>query len=319
MPEDWATGEGIQDFQSVETSEALYPGGKALSLDASGDLALVGGTDGVAGVYSLSKKSVVATLNGESGAITDCIWVGNKAVIATSTGTVKVFENGSEAASFNSHAGEATALAPHPCGDIFASVGVDKSYVLYDLTSNSVLTQIFTNSGMHSPLYVRSRSFTDFYLGLSCAKFHPDGQFLAIGGADGEIKFYEVKTGANLQNFPAAGPLKTLFFSENGIWLASVVEDSSTISIFDIRKSTEIKVLDTGNRVDSINWDYTGQFLLTGGPNGVTVQQYTRATKQWTEPLRSAVPAVAVSWGKSAQSIVAVNAEGVISTVASKS
>lgn len=97
------------------------------------------------------------------------------------------------------------------------------------------------------------------------------------------------------------------------------MEGSSTVSIWDLRKATEVKVLDTGNRVDSINWDYTGQFLLTGGPNGVTVQQYSKAAKSWSEPLRSAVPAVAVGWGKSARSVVAVNAEGAISTLSSKS
>ena len=156
VPEDWATGENVQEFQPVETSEPLYPGGKAVSLDSTGDLALVGGTDGVAAVYSLSQKNVVATLKAGSGPVTDSTWVGNKAAIATSSGTVKVFENGAEVASFDSHAGEVTALAAHPSGDIFASVGVDKSYVLYDLTSNSVLTQIFTDSGMHSSFAIYS-------------------------------------------------------------------------------------------------------------------------------------------------------------------
>ena len=80
-----------------------------------------------------------------------------------------------------------------------------------------------------------------------------------------------------------------------------------------------MKVLEIGSRVDSIHWDYTGQFLLAGGPNGLAVQQYSKASKSWSEPLRSAVPAVAVSWGKSARSILAVNAEGILTTVSSQS
>jgi pre-mRNA-processing factor 19 len=147
VPEDWVTGESIQEFQPIEKSEPLYPGGKSLSLDASGDLALVGGSEGVAGVYSLSQKRVVQNLKGGCGAITDAIWVGNKATIATSSGAVKVYENGAEVANFGSHAGEATALAVHPTGDILASVGVDKSYVLYDLTTLSTITQIYSDSG----------------------------------------------------------------------------------------------------------------------------------------------------------------------------
>ena len=112
---------------------------------------MVGGIDGVAGVYSLAEKRIIVSLKGGGGSITDTVWMGNRAAIATSTGAIKIFEGGIELASFSSHAGEATALAAHPTGDILASVGVDKSYVLYDLTTTSVITQIFSDSGNHHP------------------------------------------------------------------------------------------------------------------------------------------------------------------------
>ena len=134
---------------------------------------------------------------------------------------------------------------------------------------------------------------------------------------DGQIKLFDVKTGAQAAMFDLAGAVKTLFFSENGTWLAAVTESSSTVSIWDLRKMTEIKSLETGSsRVDSIYWDYTGQFLLTGGPEGLTVQQYSKASKAWSEPLKSAVPAVAVAWGRGAHQIAALNAEGVVTILA---
>lgn len=126
----------------------MYPGSRSIALDSSGDLILVGGTDGVAGVFSISQRRMIQTLKGGSGRITDGLWAGHRPVIATSSGAVKIFDNGSEAGSFTSHAGEATALALHPSGDILASVGVDKSYVFYDLTSSTPVTQVYTNSGM---------------------------------------------------------------------------------------------------------------------------------------------------------------------------
>ena len=129
----------------------MVSGGKSLALDASGDLALVGGSEGDAGVYSLSEKRVVRTLKGNGGSVTDAVWVGDKAVVSATTGAVRVYENGAEIASFSSHAGEATALAVHPTGDILASVGVDKSYVLYDLATSSTITQIFTDTGENVP------------------------------------------------------------------------------------------------------------------------------------------------------------------------
>ena len=79
--------------------------------------------------------------------VTDSLWAGNRTVTGTSAGDVKIFEDGNELASFSWHAGEVTGLALHASGDILASVGVDKSYILYDLVSSAKLLQIFTNSG----------------------------------------------------------------------------------------------------------------------------------------------------------------------------
>lgn len=310
VPEGWATAEAISTYQPSESSTPLYPGSKVLSVNSSGELALVGGTEGVAGVYSLSQKNVTQTLRTD-GPVTDAIWASEKPVVCSSTGSVKVFENGNEVASFTTHAGAATALAVHATGDIVASVGADKSYVLYDLATNSVMTQIFTDAG--KALHVIFKwHMTDVYLllALLSVKFHPDGHLVAAGGADGQIKIFDVKTGAAAENYMMSGPVKCLFFSENGTFLAAAAEDSTIVSIWDLRSSKEIKMLETGSKVNSINWDYTGQFLLAAGPNGLSVQQFTKATRSWSEPLRSAVPAAAAAWGPAAQSIVVLNGEG---------
>ena len=149
--------------------------------------------------------------------------------------------------------------------------------------------------------------------------FHPDGHLLAAGGADGQIKIFDAKTGANATNFESTGPIHALSFSENGTWLAAVVKGQTSVSIWDLRKTAEIKVLDVGTLVDSVEWDYTGQFLAAAGPSGLAVQQYSKASKEWSEPLRSAVPAVAVQWGPRAHSLVAVNGQGVITVLSAAS
>lgn len=145
MPEDWATAETISAYQPSESSKPLYPGSRLLAVNSSGELALVGGTDGVVGVYSLSQKTVTHTLQTD-GPVTDAVWAAEKPVIASSTGSVKVFDGGNQVAGFSTHAGPATSLAVHATGDIVASVGTDKSYVLYDLATNSVISQIFTDA-----------------------------------------------------------------------------------------------------------------------------------------------------------------------------
>ncbi|KAJ5347571.1 uncharacterized protein N7506_000824 [Penicillium brevicompactum] len=319
VPENWASSEAISTFKPTETSDALYPGARALSVNSNGELALVGGVDGVVGVYSLAQKSVVQTLQTD-GPVTDAKWAGEKAVVGSATGSVKVFENGAEVASFKAHAGEVTAVAVHATGDIVASVGVDKSYVIYDLATNTVASQIFTGAGKNtSSIGQFGSNANEFRTALLSVNFHPDGHLIAAGGADAQVKIFDVKTGAAAADYTMSGPVKSLFFSENGTFLAAVADKSTTVSIWDLRSSKKIKVLETGSQINSIFWDYTGQFLLTGGPGGVTVQQFSKAAKTWSEPLRSAVPAASVAWGSAAQSIVALNEAGAVTVLAAQS
>lgn len=151
IPDDWATDEEVSTTKPQRRSEPAFAGGRFLSIDHSGALALVGGPDGSAGVYSLSENRVLRTLEARGGSVTGGVWADAKAVISTSAGRVKVFEGEDEAMSFSAHAGEVTAVALHPGSDLIASVGVDKSYVMYDMTTSAVVTQVYTNSGMYSP------------------------------------------------------------------------------------------------------------------------------------------------------------------------
>ena len=127
-----------------------------------------------------------------------------------------------------------------------------------------------------------------------------------------------MKTGVNAANFDATGPLEALEFSENGIWLAAAVKGSTSVSIWDLRKASQIKVLETGGEVMSVQWDYTGQYLATAGPTGVAIQSYSKSSKEWSEPLRTAVPAVSVAWGSSARKLVLLDGEGVITILGSR-
>jgi pre-mRNA-processing factor 19 len=99
-------------------------------------------------VYSISKQQKVQTIKLGSGSVTSALWWESRPIIALSTGAVKVYDNGEEIAHFTVHAGAANALSLHPSGEILASVGSDKSYVIYDLISLTQVTRVFTNSGM---------------------------------------------------------------------------------------------------------------------------------------------------------------------------
>lgn len=152
-------------------------------------------------------------------------------------------------------------------------------------------------------------------LELTVAAFHPDGHIFAAGGADSQIRLFLTKTGESAAAFDLGGPVQDLAFSENGIWFAAVAKGSNSIVIFDLRKdgdAAKVKTLEIGGQVDSIRWDYTGQYLAASGPRGLTISQYTKSSKSWSDVISIAVPATAVEWGPDAKTLVTVNGDGVI-------
>ncbi len=129
---------------------------------------------------------------------------------------------------------------------------------------------------------------------------------------------FHVKTGESAANFDLGGPVQNISFSENGIWFAAVAKGSSSVVIFDIRKeggAAKVKELEIGGQVDSLKWDYTGQYLAASGPRGLTISQYTKSTKSWSDVISTAVPAVAVAWGPEAKTLVTLSVEGVLTVL----
>ncbi|KAF2762752.1 cell cycle control protein [Pseudovirgaria hyperparasitica] len=290
VPPDWATAEDVQSLDSTQATEPLYPGGTTLALDSAGELAIIGGNNGVAGIYSTTKREIVETID-VGAPVTAAAWWGSRPVVGTSTGAIDVFDGGKSIGKLGSHAGRVTSLSLHPSGNIMASTGVDKIVAFYDLSSLKIASQIYTDSE------------------VTFGSFHPDGHLFGAGGRDGHIRLYDVVSGSMGADFAAEGPLKSLAFSENGYWLASASQGQSSVAIWDLRKMNTIKVLDIGSPVESMAWDYTGGFLAVAGSGCVAVQHYSKSSKKWSELVRKAVPSKGVEWGSNAKSLVALTAD----------
>ncbi|GAB1321021.1 Pre-mRNA-processing factor 19 [Madurella fahalii] len=299
IPQGWASTDEVAAFEQVAYTDLTVS--QASSLDVESGYAAIGGLDGKADIYSVQANKVERSLDiGEP--VTSTVWTGSKVILATSKGTVKVFDSGTETASFQAHAGAVTGLSVHPGGRILASVGVDKSFAFYDLDS---LERV-------------SRGYTDAAL-TACA-FHPDGNLFGAGTQGGDIKIFKTDSGEQAESFSLGTPVQTLVFSENGFWFAAAGKGQSTVTIFDLRKSgpaAQVKELQTGD-AQSLAWDYTGQYLATAGSTGVTVQLYLKSSKSWSEPLRTSLPATAIRWGAEAKSLVTVSKQGVVSVLGAK-
>ena len=107
----------------------------------------MGGESGAAEVLSISRRLVMQNIKSTTGAVTAVAWSGARRILATKTGGLQVFEDGSSVCDFSRHSSAVTAIAVHPSGDILASASLDKSLVFYDLSSAAPVTQLFTSSG----------------------------------------------------------------------------------------------------------------------------------------------------------------------------
>jgi pre-mRNA-processing factor 19 len=138
------TSDEIASFDKL-TSEAVSIQ-QTSSIGIEGEYAAIGGLQGDLGIFSLEAGKLERSLK-VTEPITDVIWSGSKILLGTAKGSVKIFDSGSEVASFSEHAGAVTGLAIHPSSEILASVGGDKSVNFYYLESNERVARIYADSG----------------------------------------------------------------------------------------------------------------------------------------------------------------------------
>ncbi|KNG52406.1 cell cycle control protein [Stemphylium lycopersici] len=296
VPAGWATAEVVSNYDLIKTTDAMYPGSSSIAIQ-EGDLVLFGGADGTAGVYALAEGKVTQTFNAGS-AVTSAAWWGGRAVVGTSAGVAKIFENGNEIAQVGSHAGAVTSISVHPSGTMLATAGADKHYAVHALTNFKTVSQVYVEAE------------------ISCVSFHVDGMLFFIGSSDGNIRIYDIKTGTQMAQLETGAPVLDLKFAENGTWFAIAQEGSTSVSVWDIRKQAVIYTLECGSPVTSCSWDYSGMYLAIGCTGSVSVQQFTKATKSWAELVRKASPAKDVVWGSKAESVVALTPEGGLAVLA---
>jgi katanin p80 WD40 repeat-containing subunit B1 len=72
------------------------------------------------------------------------------------------------------------------------------------------------------------RTLTGHKAGLTCADFHPYGDFLASGSADKNLKLWDIRRKGCIFTYKGhANRVNSLKFSPDGQWIASAGEDAA--------------------------------------------------------------------------------------------
>jgi pre-mRNA-processing factor 19 len=304
MSAELATPEVIAAFDLAETvplHKSSTAGIAALALHAGSNRILSGGADKTGVVYDRSSSSKLAELKGHTKEVTCVAWAsdGGAALTGSADKSVRLWaaEDGGRggfrlAATFTDHAGPVTALAAHPCASLAVTASADATWAMYDLSSATCLVHV-ADAGATAPLHA--------------ASFHPDGLILGTGGADGAVRIWDVKSGANAAKFDghAGGPVSSLSFSENGYYLATGGADG--VKLWDLRKlkcfSTLTPFGDAGAAgVACVSFDESGHYLAVGGAHAVVYG----AKQEWSvvkafDPLGAKKRVAALAWGVDAR------------------
>lgn len=156
MPNGWSSAADIQSFEASpsEAFKSAHKPGNASALaqstesEESASRILYGAENGTAVVYEVDGSAPPFELNTGSRILDGVFWE-SKAIFSLASGGIKIYEGSKELATFSVHAGPATGISLHPSGNLLASVGSDKSYVLYDLRSldGRPAARVFSDSG----------------------------------------------------------------------------------------------------------------------------------------------------------------------------
>ncbi|KAK1391383.1 Pre-mRNA-processing factor 19 [Heracleum sosnowskyi] len=268
-----STLRGYTFNKSYTLHETSTPGVLSLDIDHSKDIIATGGADSNAVVFELSSGKT-STLSGHSEKVT-CVKFANKGeLVVTGSGdnSVRVWKKSEKGSYefkgiFDHHTAEVRAVTIHPSQKYFVTAALDRTWQLYDLSSESRVA-----CGMGSESF-------------STAVFHPDGHIFgtcATGTCKrdlGLVRFWDVAIQDEILNIDAhkGSEVTSIAFSENGYTLATAARDG--VKLWDLRFLRTMETLpsfDKNTRKRSVDFDHSGKYLATGGAH-ISIYQITPA------------------------------------------
>ncbi|KAI9599072.1 WD40-repeat-containing domain protein [Syncephalis fuscata] len=281
-----ATPDQVREYKVANTVPSIHSSTSPdVTCMASRDqLLLTGGVDKHVCIYHQEEGKVVATLKGHTKRVNDVAFFGGQDASGMQDGeldlslgvvsgaadkVVRIWKQNKPGV-FKSHLvkdhkDEVTGVSVHPSQQYVATASLDSTWTFTDLNTCKSLMAITSD---------------DVQSGYSAIRFHPDGLILATGTVDAMIRIWDVKSRKNVANFAGhQGSVGSLAFSENGYVLASADTAQSVVKLWDLRKLDNYATIELpdGYKVNTLSWDYSGQYLGVGGTDTRIYQNKTWA------------------------------------------
>jgi WD40 repeat protein/transcriptional regulator with XRE-family HTH domain len=247
-----ATLEGADMGESVLAEAFDFPGSVALSAD--GSVLAVGTSTGQVCVWRVADRTLVATLEGHTGAVWGVALSADGKLLASSgaEGSVRLWEPGSgrSLAVLTGHVGAVSAAAVSAHGEVVVGGGQDGTVRLWQTpfadgeaavrwigrvhtggvraVAVSADGQVVASAGQDRTVVLwdaRSGRHTATLQGHTGALWgvalSVDGQYVASGGQDGTVRLWNTRSGR---------PLATLHGPSGGIWSAALSADGRLLA-----------------------------------------------------------------------------------------
>jgi WD40 repeat protein len=145
-------------------------------------------------------------------------------------------------------------MAFSPANSLFAVTPDRYAIQVWDMVSNKQIHTLYT-------------SFTG---AVNCLAFSPDGEILATGHYDGMIRFWDLESGALINEIRASGVIESLAFNPQGDVLASGSSyQDFAIRLWDAENGTLLRMLEGHTRgVDALEFSPNGQLLASAAYDG---------------------------------------------------
>src|SRR5205085_2152851 len=98
--------------------------------------------------------------------------------------------------------------------------------------------------------------------------YGPDGQRLATGDRDGNVRAWDERTGAVLHDVWHNGEVTRLLFSPDGQWLAVAIDNNVSLSYLLGGRQQTLKLQGHTDKINHLVFSQDGQRLATGSEDG---------------------------------------------------